>query len=89
MQSFDCPVVLDCTHANQQPNQKSGVTAGTAEYIELLAKAGIAAGANGLFIESHPDPSKALSDGYNMLPLHMLEPLLIKLLRIKKALVDE
>ncbi|MEE9374010.1 MAG: 3-deoxy-8-phosphooctulonate synthase [Saprospiraceae bacterium] len=88
MQGHACPVVLDCTHANQRPNQTSGVTDGTASHIALLAKAGIAAGADGLFIETHPHPNKALSDARNMLSLDALRPLLEQLLKIKKSLSD-
>lgn len=87
MQSFCEAVVVDCTHSLQRPNQSSGVTGGKPEYIETMAKCAIASGANGLFIETHPDPSKALSDGANMLSLHKLETLLEKLVRIKAALI--
>ena len=86
MQSFDVPVVLDCTHSLQQPNQASGVTGGRPALIETIAKAGIAVGADGLFIETHPDPASARSDGANMLPLHLLAPLLQKLVRLRQAL---
>lgn len=82
------PVVMDCTHALQQPNQASGVTGGKPELIETIAKCAIAAGADGLFIETHPDPSNALSDGANMLPLHEMEGLMKKLLRIREAIQD-
>lgn len=87
LQQNGCPVVLDCTHSLQQPNQPQGVTGGHPELIETIAKAGIAVGFDGLFIETHPNPCKALSDGANMLPLNELKPLLIKLLRIKKAIL--
>jgi len=80
-------VVLDCTHALQQPNQSGGVTGGHPELIETLAKAGIAVGFDGIFLETHPDPKNALSDGANMLPLSQLEPLLEKLLKIRNAVV--
>ena len=85
MQQFGYPVVLDCTHSLQRPNQPDGVTGGLPELIETIAKAGIAVGVDGLFIETHPDPGKAMSDGANMLPLNQLEGLLSKLLRISKA----
>lgn len=85
MQSFGVPVVLDCTHSLQQPNQSTGVTGGRPALIETIAKAGIAAGVNGLFIETHPNPKEAKSDGANMLPLDQLEKLLTKLLRLKEA----
>jgi len=83
----NCPVVLDCTHSLQQPNQLGGVTGGQPEMIETLAKAGIAVGFDGIFLETHPDPKNALSDGANMLPLAQLEPLLKKLLKIRNAVV--
>ncbi|MDR1437299.1 MAG: 3-deoxy-8-phosphooctulonate synthase [Candidatus Symbiothrix sp.] len=86
MQSFGFPVVMDVTHSLQQPNQTSGVTGGLPALIEIIAKAAIATGVDGLFIETHPEPHKALSDGANMLRLDLLEPLLEKLLRIKNAL---
>ncbi len=86
MQSFCDAIVVDCTHSLQRPNQGSGVTGGKPEYIGTMASCAIAAGANGLFIETHPDPSKALSDGANMLPLNQLEPLLEKLVRLKAAI---
>lgn len=85
MQQF-APTVLDITHSLQQPNQSSGVTGGKPELIETIAKAGIAVGVDGIFIETHPQPSKALSDGANMLPLDLLEELLAKLLKIRKVL---
>ena len=86
MQSFGVPVILDATHSLQQPNQSSGVTGGLPHLIETISKAGIAAGIDGLFIETHPNPSEALSDGKNMLPLHQLRPLLEKCLRIREVL---
>lgn len=89
MQSYGAPVVLDCTHSLQQPNQSSGVTGGRPALIETIAKAGIAVGVDGLFIETHPEPSKAKSDGANMLPLDQLKPMLVKLLRVRNAVLDE
>jgi 2-dehydro-3-deoxyphosphooctonate aldolase (KDO 8-P synthase) len=83
MRAMEVPVVLDCTHSLQQPNQTSGVTGGNPEMIETIARAGIAVGADGLFIETHPDPSKAKSDGANMLRLELLQPLLEKLVKIR------
>ncbi|MBA2407351.1 MAG: 3-deoxy-8-phosphooctulonate synthase, partial [Chitinophagales bacterium] len=83
---FGYPVVLDCTHSLQKPNQALGVTGGMPEMIEAIAKAGIAVGADGLFIETHPEPKRAKSDGANMLPLHQLEDLLEKLIRIRIAI---
>ncbi len=87
MQAFNVPVILDCTHSLQQPNQEKGVTGGKPELIETIAKAGIAVGADGLFIETHPDPSRAKSDGANMLQLNMLEGLLQKLVKIRKSII--
>lgn len=86
MQAHSVPVVMDCTHSLQQPNQPGGVTGGNPQLIRTIAKAAIAAGADALFIETHPDPSKALSDGANMLRLDLLESLLEQLVRIRKAL---
>jgi 2-dehydro-3-deoxyphosphooctonate aldolase (KDO 8-P synthase) len=85
MQNHGTPVVMDCTHSLQQPNQTSGVTGGNPQLIGTIAKAAIAAGADGLFIETHPNPSVALSDGANMLKLDLLENLLEQLVKIRKA----
>ncbi|UAY55639.1 3-deoxy-8-phosphooctulonate synthase [Arachidicoccus terrestris] len=87
MRETGVPVVMDCTHSLQQPNQTSGVTGGNPRMIETIAKAAIATGADGLFIETHPNPSVAKSDGANMLQLDLLEALLEKLVRIRKAVV--
>ena len=86
MQKFDVPVILDVTHSLQQPNQSCGVTGGQPEMIGLIAKAGIAAGADGIFMEVHPEPEKAKSDGANMLRLELVEKLLFQLVKIKEAL---
>lgn len=86
MQSFGAPVVLDCTHSLQQPNQASGVTGGKPALIETIARAGVAVGVDGLFIETHPNPSVAKSDGANMLPLDKLEGILSRLLKIRQSL---
>lgn len=86
MQALGFPVVLDATHSLQQPNQTSGVTGGLPQLIETVAKAGIAVGVDGLFVETHENPSIAKSDGANMLQLDLLEPLLEKLVRIRAAL---
>jgi 2-dehydro-3-deoxyphosphooctonate aldolase (KDO 8-P synthase) len=86
MQKFGVPVILDITHSLQQPNQSSGVTGGNPQMIETIAKAGIACGVDGLFLETHPNPSIAKSDGANMLQLNKLEDLLNKLVKIRKAL---
>ena len=88
MREGGVPVVMDCTHSLQQPNQTSGVTGGNPQMIGTVASAAIAAGADGLFIETHPDPSCALSDGANMLKLDLLEALLEKLVKIRKAVVE-
>lgn len=80
------PTVLDITHSLQQPNQTSGVTGGKPELIETIAKAGIAVGVDGIFIETHPDPANAKSDGANMLRLDLLEDLLTKLIKIRQAI---
>ena len=85
MRSIGVPVVMDCTHSLQQPNQEAGVTGGNPGMIETIAKAAIATGADGIFIETHPDPSEAKSDGANMLWLELLEELLEKLVRLRKA----
>jgi 2-dehydro-3-deoxyphosphooctonate aldolase (KDO 8-P synthase) len=87
MQKHQAPVVMDCTHSLQQPNQPGGVTGGNPHLIGTIAKAAIAAGANGLFIETHPDPSCAKSDGANMLKLDLLENLLQQLIKIRKAVM--
>ena len=87
MKLNNVPVIMDCTHSLQQPNQSSGITGGNPELIETIAKAAIATGADGIFIETHPNPSIAKSDGANMLPLHLLENLMEKLVRVRKAVV--
>lgn len=87
MQANKVPVVMDCTHSLQQPNQSSGVTGGKPALIETIAKAAIAVGADGLFIETHPRLSEAKSDAANMLPLDKLEALLTKLVKIRKAIL--
>ena len=86
MKEFDVPVVLDITHSLQQPNMSSGITGGKPKFIETIAKAGIAVGADGIFIETHPDPQSAKSDGENMLKLNLVEDLLLKLKKIKKSI---
>lgn len=87
MQSFQLPVVMDVTHSLQQPNQNSGVSGGHPELIETIAKAAVAVGCDALFMETHPNPEQALSDGSNMLPLEQMPALLEKLIRIKKAIL--
>jgi 2-dehydro-3-deoxyphosphooctonate aldolase (KDO 8-P synthase) len=86
MQKMGYPVIVDVTHSLQQPNQETGVSGGLPSLIETIAKAAIAVGADGIFIETHPDPSKARSDSASMLPLNLLEGLLCKLVRIREAI---
>ncbi len=88
MQQHNVPVVMDCTHSLQQPNQVSGVTGGNPQMIGTIAKAAIATGADGLFIETHPNPACALSDGANMLNLSLLEGLLEQLVKLRKAVAE-
>ncbi len=85
MQATGCPVILDITHSLQQPNQSSGVTGGRPELIEYLARLGIAGGVDGLFMETHPNPKEAKSDGSNMLPLGLAEGLLTRLKRLHET----
>ena len=87
MQTFGYPVILDVTHSLQQPNQTSGVTGGMPALIETVAKAGVAVGVDGLFMETHEDPTVAKSDGANMLKLDLLEGLLERLVRIRQAIL--
>ena len=84
MKKNNVPVILDVTHSLQQPNQSSGITGGRPDMIETLARAGIITGADGLFLETHPSPANALSDGANMLKLEYLEELLTRLVEIRK-----
>lgn len=86
LQQNNVPVILDITHSLQQPNQEGGVTGGKPALIETIAKAGIAVGVDGLFMETHPNPSQAKSDGANMLPLEKVEELLVKLVKIRQAI---
>ena len=87
MQKIGYPVILDVTHSLQQPNQSLGVTGGQPELIEVIAKAGVATGVDGIFLETHPNPALAKSDGANMLKLELLENLLEKLVRIRKSIM--
>lgn len=87
MKKFAVPVVMDITHSLQQPNQSAGVTGGRPELIETIASAAIAVGADGLFLETHPEPAKAKSDGANMLQLDAVKPMLIRLKRIREAVM--
>ena len=86
MKKTGFPVVMDCTHSLQQPNQTSGVTGGQPQLIETISKAAVAVGADGLFMETHPTPETAMSDGKNMLPLSLMEDLLTKLVRLRSAI---
>ncbi len=87
MQQAGVPVILDVTHSLQQPNQPAGVTGGRPDIIPLMARLGIASGVEGLFMETHPDPSKAKSDGANMLRLELMDELLAGLVKLRKALI--
>jgi len=87
MQTFGSPVILDCTHSLQQPNQGTGVTGGKPAMIETIVKAGIAVGVNGLFIETHPEPAQAKSDGANMLPLDKFRKILTIATKIRKSII--
>lgn len=87
MKTFNVPVIMDCTHSLQQPNQSTGITGGRPELIATIAKAAIAVGADGLFIETHSNPEKAKSDGANMLHLTKLADLLKQLLKIRRAIL--
>ncbi len=86
MKSIGVPVIMDITHSLQQPNQEQGISGGKPEMIETIGKAAISVGADGIFIETHPDPSVAKSDGANMLKLSEMENLLIKLVAIRKTI---
>jgi 2-dehydro-3-deoxyphosphooctonate aldolase (KDO 8-P synthase) len=88
MKKFGFPVVLDITHSLQQPNQTTGVTGGRPDMIETMARAAIAVGADGLFLETHPEPAEAKSDGANMLRLDLLEGMLERLVKIRKILLE-
>jgi 2-dehydro-3-deoxyphosphooctonate aldolase (KDO 8-P synthase) len=88
MQKFGYPVVLDITHSLQQPNQSTGITGGRPDLIETIAMAGIAVGVDGIFIETHPDPKNAKSDGQNMLQLDLLENLLTKLVKLRQTVIN-
>jgi 2-dehydro-3-deoxyphosphooctonate aldolase (KDO 8-P synthase) len=85
MKAMGKPVILDCTHSLQQPNQPEGITGGQPGLISTIARAGIAVGVDGLFIETHPNPKQAKSDGANMLPLDRLKPLLEELVEIRSV----
>ena len=82
------PVIVDITHSLQQPNQSAGVTGGRPQLIETIARAAIATGADGLFVETHPNPAVAKSDGANMLKLDLLEGLLTRLTAIRKTIQE-
>lgn len=86
MQALGCPVIFDATHAVQQPGGRGTSTGGQREFVAPLARAAVAVGVDGLFMETHPDPDNALSDGPNMVPLHRLEALLRQLLALRQGL---
>lgn len=88
MSAFEKPVILDITHSLQQPNQITGVTGGRPDLIETIARAGISTGVDGLFIETHPEPEKALSDGANMLSLNKMDALLNNLVQIRQVILN-
>lgn len=88
MKKFNLPVVMDITHSLQQPNQAEGVSGGRPDMIETIGRAAIAVGTDGIFLETHPDPASAKSDGANMLHLNLLESLLQKLIRIRQTIVE-
>ena len=88
MRKLKFPVVLDVTHSLQQPNQQTGISGGKPELIETMAKAAVAVGVDGIFIETHPEPMLAKSDGANMLKLDLLEPLLEKLVKIRRTILE-
>ena len=89
LQALGCPVIFDATHSVQQPGGQGTTTGGQRECVAPLARAAVAVGVDGLFMEVHPDPDRALSDGPNMVPLHRLEPLLQQLLAIRSAVGDQ
>lgn len=86
LKKLNVPVVMDCTHSVQAPNKVSGITGGNPEFIETMARYAAVTGADGLFIETHPDPKNALSDGATMLPLSLLEPILERVMLIRSAI---
>ena len=89
LQALGCPVIFDATHAVQQPGGRGTSTGGQREFVAPLARAAVAVGVNGLFMETHPDPDNALSDGPNMVPLHRLEALLRQLLALRQVVAEE
>ena len=89
LQALGCPVIFDATHAVQQPGGRGTSTGGQREFVVPLARAAVAVGVNGLFMETHPDPDNALSDGPNMVPLHRLEALLRQLLALRQVVAEE
>jgi 2-dehydro-3-deoxyphosphooctonate aldolase (KDO 8-P synthase) len=89
MQALGCPVIFDATHAVQQPGGRGSSSGGQREFVAPLARAAVAAGVDGLFMEVHPDPDQALSDGPNMVPLHRLEALLRQLMELRAVVQDD
>jgi 2-dehydro-3-deoxyphosphooctonate aldolase (KDO 8-P synthase) len=88
LKALGCPVIFDATHSVQQPGGRGTSSGGQREFVAPLARAAVAVGVDGLFMEVHPDPENALSDGPNMVPLHRLEPLLEQLLAIRATLAE-
>ena len=86
MKKMHVPVILDITHSLQQPNQSTGITGGKPELIETIARAGVAVGVDGLFIETHPNPARAKSDGANMLHLNKIEDMLKRLIALQQTI---
>jgi 2-dehydro-3-deoxyphosphooctonate aldolase (KDO 8-P synthase) len=86
MKKTGCPVITDITHSLQQPNQSDGISGGRPEMIETIARAAVVVGSDGIFLETHPKPEEAKSDGANMLKLNLLEPLLCRLVAIKQLI---
>jgi len=86
LQALGCPVIFDATHSVQQPGGRGSSSGGQREFVAPLARAAVAVGVDGLFLEVHPDPENALSDGPNMVPLHRLEALLTQLMAIRATL---
>jgi 2-dehydro-3-deoxyphosphooctonate aldolase (KDO 8-P synthase) len=86
LQALGCPVIFDATHSVQQPGGRGSSSGGQREFVAPLARAAVAVGVDGLFLEVHPDPDNALSDGPNMVPLHRLEALLTQLMAIRATL---
>ena len=89
MRDTGCPVVYDATHSVQLPGSNNGTSGGQREFVPVLARAAVAAGISGIFMETHPDPDKALSDGPNSWPLDQMRPLLEMLLAIDNVVKSQ